>query len=364
MKDMLNNAKLNADKLNELFSSKRIRLNRGGLFDHVTLPKSAAFDFGRVEGMLLGIAIGDALGNTTESMLPSQRRSQHGELRDFILKKHIGKAKGLPSDDTQLAFWTLEQLIQDRCFVPENVATHIASRGRIFGIGSAVRDFLANFKTGHPWYESGTESAGNGALMRIAPILVPHLRTGGSDIWVDTALAAMITHNDYSSISACLAFVAMLWELLDMTGVPDEHWWVEKYVELAEDLEGETTYSSRSERFSGYAGPLWRFVQDKLSEADSQKLSVVEACNNWYSGAYLLETLPSVLYILMRHAHEPEEALVRAVNDTKDNDTIAAIVGAAIGALHGKKAFPSRWLNNLVGRTSANDDGRVFKLIN
>lgn len=65
----------------------------------------------------------------------------------------------------------------------------------------------------------------------------------------------------------------------------------------------------------------------------------------------------------MRHAHEPEEAMVRAVNDTKDNDTVAAIVGAALGALYGREAFPVRWVNDLSGRTSLDDDGRVFELI-
>jgi ADP-ribosylglycohydrolase len=63
---------------------------------------------------------------------------------------------------------------------------------------------------------------------------------------------------------------------------------------------------------------------------------VSDACHKWQSGAYLLETVPSVLNIIMLHADNPEEAIVRAVNDTFDNDTLAAIVGAAVGALHGE----------------------------
>jgi ADP-ribosylglycohydrolase len=104
-------------------------------------------------------------------------------------------------------------------------------------------------------------------------------------------------------------------------------------------------------------------VEDKVTEAYSRSLSVREACSLWYSGAFLLETLPSAIYILMRHADNFEEAIVRAVNDTKDNDTIAAIVGAAVGALHGKEAIPKRWVQNLSGRTTDCDDGKVFDLI-
>lgn len=88
-----------------------------------------------------------------------------------------------------------------------------------------------------------------------------------------------------------------------------------------------------------------------------------DACALWYSGAYLLETVPSVIYILMRHGHDPEEAIVRAVNDTRDNDTVAAIVGAAVGALHGKRHLPDRWIKNLSGRTTDRDDGKVFELL-
>ena len=43
-----------------------------------------------------------------------------------------------------------------------------------------------------------------------------------------------------------------------------------------------------------------------------------------------METVPSVLYILMRHGDDPEQAIIRAATDTYDNDTIATIVGAAV----------------------------------
>ncbi len=46
------------------------------------------------------------------------------------------------------------------------------------------------------------------------------------------------------------------------------------------------------------------------------------------------------------------EAIIRAVNDTWDNDTTAAIVGAAVGALHGRSALPQRWIDGLLGRTT------------
>jgi ADP-ribosylglycohydrolase len=193
-------------------------------------------------------------------------------------------------------------------------------------------------------------------------MVIPHLKTGTSELWVDTTLSAMITHNDSGSIAACVAFVRLLWDLLGSRETPAPEWWVETYVETARALELET-YTPRGGDYLDFEGPIWVFVRDKVRDAHKAGLPTLDACNSWYSGAFLLETVPSALYILMRHGDDPEEAIVRAVNDTRDNDTIAAIVGAAVGALHGKKGLPSRWAENLLGRTTKDDDGKIFQIL-
>jgi ADP-ribosylglycohydrolase len=328
-------------------------------------PAAGSRPWDRVEGMLLGLAIGDALGNTTEGMLPEQRRQRHGEIRDYLANRHAGgRPVGLPSDDTQLAFWTLEQLIDDGGFLPAHVAQRFAS-GQVFGLGSTVRAFLGRLVEEHlPWHEAGVASAGNGALMRIAPILIPHLRRPSTRLWSDTALATVITHNDAAAITASVGFVALLWDALAMTRPREPLWWLDRFVEIAEPLEpAGSRYTPRGGPFVAFSGRFVDFVRERVADAWQRRLDVLTACSEWYSGAYLLETVPSVLYILMHHSDDPEEALVRAVNDTKDNDTIAAIVGAAVGALHGTEALPKRWRCGLLGRTRENDDGRVFELI-
>jgi ADP-ribosylglycohydrolase len=313
--------------------------------------------------MLLGLAVGDSLGVTSEGLAPEHRLGLFGEIRDYLAIPKTGLRVGIPSDDTQLAFWTLEQMLEDDGFVPENIARRFAT-DQIFGIGATVMAFRDAFEEKpHPWWECGQPSAGDGALMRIAPMVVPHLRMPSAAMWTETALCSAITHNDTASISSCVAFVAMLWDLLGCTEPPEPTWWVDRFVEVAMDLETDTVYRPRAGDHQGFAGKLTDFVEQTVPEAHAQGLPVVEACESWYSGAYLLETVPSVLYILMRHGHDAEEAIVRAVNDTRDNDTIAAIVGAAVGALHGREALPDRWLEGHTGRTKADDDGRIFELL-
>ena len=264
----------NSEVFDELMARGGIRIKRAPLFDVSLTPKPRDFDFSKIEGMLLGLAIGDALGNPTESLRPDQRAA-FGEIRNYVEPAGIG----LPSDDTQLAFWTLEQMISDRGYVPENVAGAFCNR-RIIGQGMTVLEFVQNFQEGMPWWECGPASAGNGALMRIAPMVVPHLRSGGTDLWIDTALCAMTTHNDSASTAACLSFVAMLWDLLDMTAPPKPNWWLDQYVQRARELETGADYSARGGAFTDYEGPAWRFVDEKVQWASERNLPVREACQS------------------------------------------------------------------------------------
>lgn len=348
-----------------LFASDRLDLRRSVFLDSQPPAYAAPIPWSRVEGMLLGLAIGDALGNTSEAQFPGARRQQHpADIRDFLPNRHAAnQSVGLPSDDSQMAFWLLDQINQDDGLTPEHLAQRFCTE-RIFGIGSTVRAFIHAFKDeGKPWYASGQPSAGNGALMRIAPVLIPYLHRPSPALWIDTLLAASLTHNDSASTAACVAFVAMLWELLGRAAPPDPAWWVERYAAIAAPLESGKKYTPRAPGFADWEGSLSEFVAQHVPAAAAQKLSTLDACNGWYSGAYLLETLSSALYILTRYAHDPEEAIVRAVNDTWDNDTTAAIVGAAVGALHGVDALPLRWRAGLLGRLGADDDGRLFDLL-
>jgi ADP-ribosyl-[dinitrogen reductase] hydrolase len=351
--------------LGALVSEGGIRMRGSDALRHSPPPLPPNFDFDRVEGMLLGLAIGDALGNTTESLPPKERRKSYGEITDYLPNPHVeGRAVGLPSDDTQLAFWSLEQIVADGGLDPERLARRLSCQ-RIFGIGQTVRRFIQNYsKRESSWQTAGVESAGNGALMRIAPVILPHLGEPSAALWTDAAIAAMITHNDFASNASCVAFVDLLWNALACSTPPPAGSWVARFVAIARPLEGGNVLEPRFGAWLGrFRGPLSDFVERAVPAAIVAGHSTLAACDSWGSGAYLLETVPSVLLILERHGHDPREAILRAVNDTRDNDSIAAIVGAAVGALHGRCGLPREWIERLLGRTSENDDGYVFDLI-
>jgi len=347
----------------KLLDDGNLRLHESPLLHCAVEPLPAKFSFDKIEGMLLGVAIGDSLGAPTEGLESRDRQLKHGTVRHYIpCIQSGGRPIGVPTDDTQLTFWTLEQLILDDGLIPDNLAGSFCKH-RITGLGSTVREFIRNYKDrGKAWYVCGTDSLGNGALMRISPLLLPYLANPNASLYADTALDGMMTHNSYASNAACVAFMHILWQLLAMNSAPQPGWWHETYCRLAREMEGKAGYEPPALPGS-YRGPLWEYVEMKVTDALRRDLTAAEFSAELGYGFDLFVTVPLVLYILARHAHSAEEAITRAVNDTVDNDSTGAIVGAAVGALHGLGGLPGKWIEGLTGRIHESDDGQVFKLI-
>jgi hypothetical protein len=93
LQDLVTTGRLNMNWSSEVMERRAPVANRPILKD-------------RIRGMLIGLAIGDSLGNTTEGQLPSDRRERYGEVRDYLPNWYAGnRSVGVPSDDTQLTFW-------------------------------------------------------------------------------------------------------------------------------------------------------------------------------------------------------------------------------------------------------------------
>jgi hypothetical protein len=71
----------NSSLLKKMLARGRIRLQDGDALREVPDPLPASIGFQKVEGMLLGLAIGDSLGAALEGMLPAESRRRHGEIR-------------------------------------------------------------------------------------------------------------------------------------------------------------------------------------------------------------------------------------------------------------------------------------------
>lgn len=136
----------------------------------------------RYRGSLLGLAIGDALGTTLEFKPPGTFSPI-----DDMVGGPFGLRAGEWTDDTSMALCLAENLIEKRGFDPADQLQryvrwyregHLSSTGECFDIGNATREALERFEpTGEP-YAGSTDPyrAGNGSIMRLAPVPVFYAR--------------------------------------------------------------------------------------------------------------------------------------------------------------------------------------------
>lgn len=112
------------------------------------------------------------------------------------------------------------------------------------GGGSTTAGFIRNFRALSPkgvctnffnvsyqdiqqgqWMGCGIDRASNGALMRISPIILPHLKNPSPQLWKDAAIVSSLTHFNSASTASCVAFTYMLWQLLSMSSPPPPEWY-------------------------------------------------------------------------------------------------------------------------------------------
>lgn len=353
--------------LDDLFSTGRIRLRRGEIFDQQPAPLDLD-DLRlnqRIEGMLLGLAAGDALGHSTEWKYDSDAR--HREFGTIVDHVAVGNMPGgRISDDTQFSFWTLEILLERGSFDFEAVARcFVQRRDRVVGMGrntaAALSRHAERLRTGQPLPhecagDPEVDGRGNGTVMRLAPLVLPHLRHPSPALYGDLTLAALITHGHPAALAATVALGHMLWELLrrPLGRAPEPEWWLNEFVSIASQLEPVPPRYGPGrppvpELLQNFDGNLWEFVEGPVRKAWRRGMSVRDACSlqGFGSGADCLQSVPAILYILMHHADSFESAVIAAVNDTKDNDTIASVIGAMTGALHGRRVIRQKWLDGI-----------------
>lgn len=137
----------------------------------------------RITGSLIGLAVGDALGAPVEFEPPGRFPPVTG----YRSGGPFDLEAGTWTDDTSLALCLAESLIERRGFDPRDQLERylswyrtgrLSATGHCFDIGITTRSALVHFeRTGDS--ESGMtseRSAGNGSLMRVAPVPLAYHR--------------------------------------------------------------------------------------------------------------------------------------------------------------------------------------------
>ena len=184
-------------------------------------PMSEITTLDRFRGCLLGLAAGDALGTTLEFQPPGTFEA----IDDMVGGGPFGLEPGQWTDDTSMALCLATSLIEREGFDPTDQMEryvrwwregYLSSNGRCFDIGNTVRDALSRFeRDGDPYAgSSDPDSAGNGSLMRLAP--VPMFCSGDPAEAISRAAdSSRTTHQTRAAVDACRYFAGLLVGALD-----------------------------------------------------------------------------------------------------------------------------------------------------
>ena len=300
--------------------------------------------------MLLGVEIGDTLGSRTERMTAGDRQRRFGWIADH------GVSRVSRSDDTQMT----SRLLSSQASLGHLDIADAVRRWRderLVGIGGTLLRVLKRAPTSEDsdevWKARATNNAaGNGAIMRVPGLIAPHVLTDPSRLWPDLLLGSAVTHDSLTSNAACVGWAALLIALADPQTRPTTPLAVlEVFTKTATPVEG--SGSALRSRVPGddFSGTLCEFIEQRAVPAFAPYANAQDHRDRWYSGAFLLETVPTALGIVAEYINDPQRGILEAVNRTWDNDTIASLVAAAFGARYGLDAFDPRWVNRVVSDT-------------
>jgi ADP-ribosyl-[dinitrogen reductase] hydrolase len=284
----------------------------------------------RALGCLLGLAIGDALGTTIEF----RKRDTYAHLTDIVGGGPFSLKPGEWTDDTSMALCLAESIIafpdlnerdlMNR-FVRWRDRGENSVNGLCFDIGAATTRALDRYlRTDDPISGSTrADTAGNGSLMRLAPIALRWLRT--PDLAMSQARRqSATTHAADAAIEAC-AFFAERLTLGIRTG--------SRSAVLAPS-------SSANSSVNAVAIGSWKRERSEIR-----------------SSGYVIDTLEAAFWAVSQ-ASSFTEAVLLAANLGNDADTVGAVTGQLAGAIWGLSDIPERWLTMLAERERIEDLGR------
>ncbi len=291
----------------------------------------------RYRGSLLGLAAGDALGTTVEFRQPGTSPP----VDDIVGGGHFGLKAGEWTDDTSMALCLTESLIERRGFDPVDQLKryvrwyregHMSATGECFDIGGATTEALERFeRTGNPYSGfSDPNRAGNGSLMRLAPVPLFYARgEGGPAEAVErSGESSRTTHGARTAVDACRY----------MGGL------------IAGAVNGASKDELLSERYSPAGSDYWEEhpLVDEVDEVAAGSFKRREPPEIRGRG-YVVASLEAALWAFNKGGSFQEGALL-AVNLGEDADTTGAVYGQLAGAFYGEEGIPKPWRLRLAHR--------------
>jgi ADP-ribosyl-[dinitrogen reductase] hydrolase len=275
----------------------------------------------RAIGTLLGLAIGDAIGATLEF----RARDTYEALTDMVGGGPFSLKVGEWTDDTAMALALADSLEACEDLDEQDPQSRFANwwqwgiyscTGECFDIGIATQQALVRWQSTKDPHCGSTDpmSAGNGSLMRLAPVAIR--------FWNDRARLRDVarrqsktTHGAPEVVDACIAFAEA----------------------LADAIEGKSRLEVLCVRSEPYVGTVGTIMRGQWREKARTEIR---------STGYVAHSLEAALWCVDRTT-DYRDAVLMAANLGEDADTTAAITGQLAGALYGASSIPANWVRQV-----------------
>jgi ADP-ribosyl-[dinitrogen reductase] hydrolase len=290
----------------------------------------------RVEGGLLGLLVGDALGVPYEFRPPEripERALVEFEPPPGYFRAHPQVPPGTWSDDGAQALCLLASLqyrggldVEDlgRRFVNWYELGYLAVDHEVFDIGMQTQTALGQVRAGVPALEAGPRGErdnGNGSLMRVLPLVLWH--TGDDAALVrDAMLQSRVTHGHPRSLVCCALYC--LWARRTLEGSGSA--WAEALA----------TFRALHPEGSPEREELEAHVRPDTGEKGK-------------GSGYVVDCLLSARDCVAAGGTY-EDVVKAAVALGHDTDTTAAVAGGIAGLREGVQGIPERWRRALRGQ--------------
>ncbi|MBR2215862.1 MAG: ADP-ribosylglycohydrolase family protein [Selenomonadaceae bacterium] len=307
-----------------------------------------------VRAMIIGSAVGDALGVPVEFM--SRESLAANPVKDMRGFGTHNQPPGTWSDDTSMTLCLLASIGRLKTinyddimknFVKWMKQSKFTATGEVFDIGIATHEAISRYLQGAPPLSCGGKGEydnGNGSLMRIAPLALYACERNlpVADCLNEAHSLSRLTHAHPRSQMACGIYTLLAVNILRGQSL---------YVAIRAGLQTARKLYASQGTFESEV-----LAYNRLWDLDSFVRLPRESIK---SSGYVIDTLEAVIWCLMNTASYAD-CVLKAVNLGDDTDTVGAIVGGLAGITYGLEEIPSEWLASLRERAMIEDLCQIF----
>ena len=281
----------------------------------------------KLTGCLLGLAVGDALGCALEFKKPGTFEPINNIVGGGVHKLKAGEW----TDDTSMALCLAQSLIDCKGFDAQDQMLkyckwydegYMSSTGVCFDIGNTTLKALDNFIiSGNPYSTITDESsAGNGSIMRLAPIPMYYYQKPEEALKYAT-FSSKTTHANKMCVDACRYMAGIMVGLLN----------------------GESKETALSSLYS----PVENYFSneplcEEIKEVASGSFKTKKPPDIKGTG-FVLQSLEAALWAFY-HADNFRDGALKAVNLGDDADTTGAVYGQIAGTIYD---IPQEWIDKI-----------------